>query len=341
MTVVRTGQTDTVWTTVEPTDFHSRSLPTWKPNERRNGYRVYQRPLAHKIGRRTIKGLDPSLIVASWAIIASRYHPEKTHVAFGLVEKDSSGTYRMWPQLVNASPEQTVQEWHNALKQARNFNLVAADIGQMLGLGGPDPLVATLVAVDSLAKPICSDDANDPRMTIVRQHRCSLLVVMAAAHRAPALHLVFDEAIYHIEAIQQLAHQVAVVFHALVAARVSSSQCNSTLQIKDIPWVSEEEIVQITHLATTPRGTEKMPNHWRPVYDRLDHWAIQTPDQFAVIDGDNVVTYRQLSEYVHQLAYVLQSVHGVTRETRVAFLGRRSLAAAVAIMAIVHAGGTF
>ncbi|KAJ1970212.1 hypothetical protein H4R35_005957 [Dimargaris xerosporica] len=50
-------------------------------------------------------------------------------------------------------------------------------------------------------------------------------------------------------------------------------------------------------------------------------------------------TYHQLSQYIHCLASVLQSQHGVTQETHVAFLGHKSLASTVAMMATMLAGG--
>lgn len=66
-----------------------------------------------------------------------------------------------------------------------------------------------------------------------------------------------------------------------------------------------------------------------------------TPHKVAVAFGKDTLTYQELNEKANQLAYVLKTKKGVTRDTKVGILVKRSLEMAIGILAILKAGGTY
>ncbi|MFF3404143.1 non-ribosomal peptide synthetase [Streptomyces sp. NPDC002659] len=70
------------------------------------------------------------------------------------------------------------------------------------------------------------------------------------------------------------------------------------------------------------------------------HWARETPDACAVIDGDLRLSYRELDRRANALAHALVG-RGVRPGQRVGLLGQRCADAAVAIVGIVKAGAVY
>lgn len=55
--------------------------------------------------------------------------------------------------------------------------------------------------------------------------------------------------------------------------------------------------------------------------DRLEHWAVQTPDATAVVFGDENFSFRQLRERACEVRSVLAGQFGIRKSDRVAYLG--------------------
>src|SRR3954453_6527693 len=77
---------------------------------------------------------------------------------------------------------------------------------------------------------------------------------------------------------------------------------------------------------------------------RLHHFFEATteraPDNVALQDDDNRVSYQELNERANQLAHVLRG-RGVARGTRVGILLHRSVQTYVSLLAVLKAGAAF
>ncbi|KAJ1974451.1 hypothetical protein H4R35_003603 [Dimargaris xerosporica] len=195
----------------------------------------------------------------------------------------------------------------------------------------------TLVTV--IESPL-SSHALDLWANALCRHRCRFLLAVAINQDAPQLQLVFDQAVYSAQSVQQLGEQLVVVLGALAEAQGTECVSNSCMRVADVPWVSQSQQKALFALATSSfdQGDANEPTV-EALPEKFFQWGAQAPGQLAVVDGDCAVTYHQLSQYIDCLAAVLQSQHGVTQETRVAFLGHKSLASTVAMMATMLAGG--
>ncbi|KAJ1972329.1 hypothetical protein H4R35_004736 [Dimargaris xerosporica] len=178
----------------------------------------------------------------------------------------------------------------------------------------------TLVTV--IESPL-SSHALDLWANALCRHRCRFLLAVAANQDAPQLQLVFDQAVYSAQSIQQLGEQLVVVLGALAEAQGTECASNSCMRVADVPWVSQSQQKALLVLTTSSFDQS----------DANESTVEALPEKFFS------ATYHQLSQSIHRLASVLQSQHEVTRETRVAFLGHKSLASTVAMMATMLAGG--
>lgn len=76
------------------------------------------------------------------------------------------------------------------------------------------------------------------------------------------------------------------------------------------------------------------------VEERIRHWARRTPDQVALVDEDRELTFAELDELTDELADRMRE-RGVGPERVVAVFVRRKLEAAVALVAVLKAGGVY
>ena len=67
----------------------------------------------------------------------------------------------------------------------------------------------------------------------------------------------------------------------------------------------------------------------------------KTPDNIAVVFGDDKLTYRQLNEKANSLAFLLRNKYNIKRNDLVGIMINRSLEMFVAILAVLKAGGTY
>ncbi|KAJ1973972.1 hypothetical protein H4R35_003840, partial [Dimargaris xerosporica] len=291
--------------------------------------------------RQAWQASDSTTVMASWGIVASR-HLQTNDVVFGLLENSKDKELcKVWPQLLSVQPEQPVCEYWDNVQRNSNCTLGITEVLQQLGWQGDEQLFNTLIAVTKDTPSIHSSRrALDFWTNAMRYHRCCLLLVVTVNQEAPVLHLVFDQAIYSTAGIQRLGEQLAVVLEALAAVQRKDWARNCWMRVCDIPWVNQRQQESLLALATTSDQTVADGPVFATLLDKVHYWSAQTPDQLAIIDGDCSVTYRELSRFVQRLALALQSQHGVIRETRVAFLGHKSLVSTVAIMATMQAGGT-
>ncbi|KAJ1968508.1 hypothetical protein H4R35_006409, partial [Dimargaris xerosporica] len=326
------------WTAVAPVLPIAVPLPLRQPaNAEKSGYQLITVPMDDVHVRQTWHALGLTAVMASWGIVASR-NLQTSNVVVGLTDDARNGKGdTVWPQLLDVQPEQSVHEYCTSVECTRNHTLVVSDVLLLLGWPSGRQLVSTLVTV--VESPL-SSHALGPWVNALRRHRCSLLLAVATNQDAPQLQLVFDQAVYSAQSVQQLGEQLVVVLGALAEAQGTECVSNSCMRVADVPWISQSQQKALLALATSSfdQGDANEPTV-EALPEKFFQWCAQAPDQLAVVDGDCAATYHQLSQSIHRLASVLQSQHGVTREARVAFLGHKSLASTVAMMATMLAGG--
>ncbi|KAJ1972384.1 hypothetical protein H4R34_005427, partial [Dimargaris verticillata] len=338
MTTDNDSLSTAAWTAVASTLPDAVPLPLWQPTKAaKGGCQSLDVSVNDVRVRQALPVLDSTAVMASWGIVASR-HLQTSNIVFGLLEAgDNSKLAKVWPQLLDVQPEQPVQDYCASVERNRNDAFGVSEVLQLLKWPNDKQLVNTLIA---LVESPSSSHALDPWVNALHRHRCCLLLAVAASQEKPALQLVFDQAVYTAKGIQQLGEQLVVVLGALAEAQGSEYASGSCMRVADVPWLSQHQRKTLLALATATfdQGVSN-----EPVAQTLPalfiQWGAQAPDQLAIVDGGCSVTYCQLSQYVHCLASVLQLQHAVTRETRVAFLGQKSLASTVAVMATMLAGG--
>ena len=67
----------------------------------------------------------------------------------------------------------------------------------------------------------------------------------------------------------------------------------------------------------------------------------KTPDNIAIVFGNDKLTYRQLNEKANSLAFLLRNEYNIKRNDLVGIMVNRSLEMFVAILAVLKAGGTY
>ncbi len=113
--------------------------------------------------------------------------------------------------------------------------------------------------------------------------------------------------------------------------------CNKKLRIEEIETVGEVERKQIVrefNQTYVDYGSD------RTVMDLFEEQVKKTPDKIAVIEGNKMLTYRELNEKSNQLARRLREM-GVQAEDFVAILAKRSIEVILEIYGTLKAGGAY
>ena len=79
----------------------------------------------------------------------------------------------------------------------------------------------------------------------------------------------------------------------------------------------------------------------KTVVDLFEEQVERTPDNIAVVFGEDKLTYRQLNEKANSLAFLLRNEYNIKRNDLVGIMINRSLEMFVAILAVLKAGGTY
>ncbi len=107
---------------------------------------------------------------------------------------------------------------------------------------------------------------------------------------------------------------------------------------------------EIAHLPVLPEAEQVLLREWnqtqvslesvRPIHQRFEQWATQTPEAIAVEFAGQCLTYGDLNQRANQLAHHLCQI-GVGPNTRVGLHLERSLDLMVALLGILKAGGAY
>lgn len=101
----------------------------------------------------------------------------------------------------------------------------------------------------------------------------------------------------------------------------------------------------------TPEEKNKMLNIFNDTYyDYPDNLMVsqlfekqveKTPENIALVFGNNHLTYKQLNERANSLAFMLRNTYKLNRNDLVGIMINRSLEMFIAILAVLKAGGTY
>jgi amino acid adenylation domain-containing protein/non-ribosomal peptide synthase protein (TIGR01720 family) len=112
---------------------------------------------------------------------------------------------------------------------------------------------------------------------------------------------------------------------------------NPGQRLSELPLLTETER---QHLLVDWNGSVIGYPQDRRIHELFEAQVAQTPDEIAVIRGDDQLTYRELNRRANQLAHHLQSL-GVGPEGLVAICIERSIEMIVGLLGILKAGGAY
>ncbi|HLM55062.1 MAG TPA: amino acid adenylation domain-containing protein [Pyrinomonadaceae bacterium] len=121
------------------------------------------------------------------------------------------------------------------------------------------------------------------------------------------------------------------------AVLLDAATADPTLRLSRLPLLTEEERLQL--LVEWNDTAREYPRD-RCVHELFEEQAAAKPDAVALVCGGERLTYAQLDERANRLARHLRAC-GVGAETRVGVLLERETWAAVALLAVLKAGGAW
>ncbi|MED1018427.1 non-ribosomal peptide synthase/polyketide synthase [Bacillus atrophaeus] len=138
----------------------------------------------------------------------------------------------------------------------------------------------------------------------------------------------YNAKVYDRASMERIREHFVQILHQVVA--------DADIQVEQVELLTEGEK---THLLQTLNDTSA-PYPQKAVYQLFEDQSQRTPDQAAVIDKDEQLTYRQLNERANQLARTIRA-KGVQADHPVAIISRNSIESVVGILAILKAGGAY
>ncbi|MEC2307910.1 non-ribosomal peptide synthase/polyketide synthase [Bacillus atrophaeus] len=138
----------------------------------------------------------------------------------------------------------------------------------------------------------------------------------------------YNAKVYDRASMERIREHFVQILHQVVA--------DADIQVEQVELLTEGEK---RHLLQTLNDTSA-PYPQTTVYQLFEEQSQRTPDQAAIIDKDEQLTYRQLNERANQLARTIRA-KGVQADHPVAIISRNSIESMVGILAILKAGGAY
>jgi amino acid adenylation domain-containing protein len=135
----------------------------------------------------------------------------------------------------------------------------------------------------------------------------------------------YDAARFAIPAVERLLGHLSVLLEGMSRGFDQS--------IDALPWITPEEEEQL--LVTWNKTERPIPANC--IHHLIDEQARRSPDAIAVRDGQETLTYRELTEKASQIAHYLRGL-GLKRGERVGISMPRSLSLAAGVLGILKAG---
>lgn len=140
--------------------------------------------------------------------------------------------------------------------------------------------------------------------------------------------LEYNTDLFHGATVKRMVQHFAVLLDAAVT--------DPSASLSDLPLLTDEEKHQLFHWNDTRRDFPRD----RCVHELVEEQVARTPEAVALICGGEHLTYAELNARANQLAHHLRAC-GVGTESRVGILLDRSIEMAVALLAILKAGGGY
>ena len=129
--------------------------------------------------------------------------------------------------------------------------------------------------------------------------------------------------------IEQVKNQLAFLLEQIIS--------NTEQEVDTISLLKEEEAN--TQLRIFDNSEVDYPEN-ETLISLFEQQVVKTPNNIAVVLGDESLTYKELDERCNRLAYILQE-KGVERDKGVGLLIGRSVDTVIAMLAIMKAGGAY
>ncbi|MGN9865284.1 non-ribosomal peptide synthase/polyketide synthase [Bacillus swezeyi] len=142
------------------------------------------------------------------------------------------------------------------------------------------------------------------------------------------IHFEYNAKVYDRASVERIRGHLLQILHQVVK--------DADIHVEQLEMLTEGEK---RHLLQTLNDTAA-PYPQTTVYQQFEAQSQQTPDQAAIIDKDEQLTYRQLNERTNQLARTLRA-KGVQADQPVAIISRNNIELVVGILAILKAGGAY
>jgi amino acid adenylation domain-containing protein len=143
--------------------------------------------------------------------------------------------------------------------------------------------------------------------------------------------LEYNTDLFEAGAVGRMLDQYQVILYGIAAA------AGSAQHLSDLPLLTAQERHQL--LVAWNETSEDSPRD-RVAHQLFEAQAERTPDELAVMCGDERLTYSELNRRANQLAHYLRAL-GVGPETRVAVCLPRSPSMIEAVLGIFKAGGSY
>ncbi|MDJ0618872.1 MAG: amino acid adenylation domain-containing protein [Calothrix sp. MO_192.B10] len=139
----------------------------------------------------------------------------------------------------------------------------------------------------------------------------------------------YNSDLFDVRTIEQMSRHFEIVLKQMVA--------NPQQKIDDLVILNEEEVHQ---QLITWNSTQASYPEQKTIHQLFEEQASKTPNNIAVVYGNQHLTYWELETRANQLAHYLQQ-QGVGTDTLVALCLNRSLDMIVAILGVLKAGGAY
>ena len=289
-----------------------------------------------------------TFLQGAWGLLLSRYSGEPD-VVFGATVSgrpaDLDGVENMLglfintlPVRVKVDPDQMTLNWLKDLQEqqveARQYEhtpLMAIQSWSDVPRGS---LFESILAFENY--PVNGPMASRPRSTNFQMpdvklfQRTNYPLSLLAWPAGPnlAVQLGYDSR-FDAATVDRMLHHLEVLLENILT--------RPDQRLREVSMLTAGERVRLLTECSSPKSISVDASCFHQLFETQ---AAKSPHRLALTCGDQQLTYAQLNQQANRLAHYLRSL-GVGPEVRVAFCFERTMDAAVSIIAILKAGGTF
>jgi amino acid adenylation domain-containing protein len=282
-----------------------------------------------------------TVIQGAFALLLSRYC-NTTDVIFGATSSGRSAIpgiesmvglfINTLPVRVKVAPQANVIEWLQKL-QAQQAEALQYEYTSLLEIQEWSELPRGTSLFDSILVfenyPVDASAVKDSQLCIANIESIEWtnfpITMLVSVGNNLSLEVKYDSSRFTSETITRLLEHFCILLEGIVKSP----------QLQNISMLTQQEIELISKWNQTQASYPEACIH-----HQFESQVECTPDNIAVVFGEQQLTYRELNQRANQLAHYLQSV-GVKTETPVTICMERSIEMVVGILAILKAGGAY